>query len=100
MKDGAVVQAGTPEELVLHPATDYVREFTRAVARAKVVKAGSVMSPAGGMTGGPRIAARTSVAEAAPLFRDGTEAVAVTDAGGEIVGRLDRATVVDLMLGG
>ena len=100
MKDGAVVQAGTPEELVLHPATDYVREFTRAVARAKVVKAGSVMSPSGGMTDGPRIAACTSVAEAAPLFRDGTEAIAVTDAGGQVVGRLDRATVVDLMLGG
>ncbi len=100
MKDGAVVQAGTPEELVLHPATDYVREFTRAVARAKVVKVGSVMSPAGGMADGVRVAARTSVAEAAPLFRDGTEAVTVTDAGGQVVGRLDRATVVDLMLGG
>jgi glycine betaine/proline transport system ATP-binding protein len=100
MKDGAVVQAGTPEDLVLHPATDYVREFTRAVARAKVVKAGSVMSPANGVADRPRIAARTSVAEAAPLFRDGTEAVAVTDAEGRVVGQLDRATVVDLMLGG
>jgi glycine betaine/proline transport system ATP-binding protein len=100
MKDGAIVQAGTPEDLVLNPATDYVREFTRAVARAKVVKAGSVMSPANGVADRPRIPARTSVAEAAPLFRDGTEAVAVTDAEGRVVGQLDRVTVVDLMLGG
>ncbi|MGI1664189.1 quaternary amine ABC transporter ATP-binding protein [Palleronia sp. KMU-117] len=100
MKDGAVVQAGTPEDLVLNPATDYVREFTRAVARSKVVKAGSVMSPANGVAERPCIAARTSVAEAAPLFRDGTEAVAVIDAAGRVVGQLDRATVVDLMLGG
>ena len=100
MKDGAVVQTGTPEDLVLNPATDYVREFTRAVARAKVVKAGSVMSPAAGVTERPQIPARTSVAEAAPLFRDGRDAVAVPDADGRVVGRLDRATVVDLMLGG
>jgi glycine betaine/proline transport system ATP-binding protein len=40
MKDGAVIQIGTPEELVMHPATDYVREFTRAVPRAKVVRVG------------------------------------------------------------
>jgi glycine betaine/proline transport system ATP-binding protein len=100
MKDGAVVQSGTPEDLVLNPATDYVREFTRAVARAKVVKAGSVMTAPNGVADRPFIARRTSVAEAAPLFRDGTEAVAVTDADGRVVGQLDRATVVDLMLGG
>jgi glycine betaine/proline transport system ATP-binding protein len=100
MKDGAMVQAGTPEDLVMNPATDYVREFTRNVARSKVVKAGSVMSPANGVAETPRIASRTSVAEAAPLFRDGAEAVAVTDPEGRVVGQLTRATVVDLMLGG
>src|SRR5436190_80671 len=39
MKDGEVIQVGTPEELVLHPATDYVAEFTRDVNRAKVMSA-------------------------------------------------------------
>ncbi len=100
MKDGAVVQAGTPEEIVLAPATDYVREFTRAVPRAKVVRVASVMGPADGAPPGRSVAARSSVAEAAALFRDGTEAVAVTGADGRVVGRLARAAVVDLMLGG
>ncbi|MEZ5869094.1 MAG: glycine betaine/L-proline ABC transporter ATP-binding protein [Defluviimonas denitrificans] len=35
MKDGEIVQQGTPEELVLNPATDYVREFTQAVPKAR-----------------------------------------------------------------
>ena len=39
MKDGEVIQIGTPEELVLNPATDYVAEFTRDVQRAKVMSA-------------------------------------------------------------
>ncbi|MCB1337156.1 MAG: betaine/proline/choline family ABC transporter ATP-binding protein [Maritimibacter sp.] len=100
MKDGAVVQVGTPEDLVLNPVDDYVREFTRAVARSKVVKAGSIMSPADGVASAPSVAERSSVAEAAPLFREGAEAVAVTDAEGRVVGKLDRAAVIDLMLGG
>lgn len=46
MKDGEIIQIGSPEELVLAPATDYVREFTQAIPRARVVSAGAVMSPA------------------------------------------------------
>ncbi|TIU14826.1 MAG: glycine betaine/L-proline ABC transporter ATP-binding protein, partial [Mesorhizobium sp.] len=43
MKDGEVIQIGTPEELVVNPATDYVAEFTRDVDRAKVISARSLM---------------------------------------------------------
>ena len=43
MKDGEVIQIGTPEELVISPATDYVAEFTRDVQRAKVISARSLM---------------------------------------------------------
>jgi glycine betaine/proline transport system ATP-binding protein len=42
MKDGEVVQIGTPEQVVLNPATDYVREFTKDVPRAKVLTAGII----------------------------------------------------------
>jgi glycine betaine/proline transport system ATP-binding protein len=43
MKDGEIVQQGTPEELVLYPVNDYVREFTKDVPRAKVLTAGIIM---------------------------------------------------------
>jgi glycine betaine/proline transport system ATP-binding protein len=97
MKDGAVEQWGSPEDLVLRPATPYVREFTRAVPRAKVVRVGSVMEP--GEAEGPAIAAAQTVAEAAPLLQGGTAMLRVTE-GGRTVGRLRRETVVDLMLAG
>jgi glycine betaine/proline transport system ATP-binding protein len=100
MKDGAIVQAGTAEDIVLNPATDYVREFTGAVPRAKVVRAARVMTPPIGAAPSVTVAARASIADAAPLFRDGTETVGVTDAEGRVVGHLSRATVVDLMLAG
>jgi glycine betaine/proline transport system ATP-binding protein len=100
MKDGIIVQAGTPEEIVLEPADDYVRAFARAVPRAKVVTVGRAMASLDGAAPAKRVAERTSVAEAAPLFADGTETVGVTGADGRLVGQLSRRAVVDLMLGG
>ena len=42
MKDGQVVQVGTPEEILRHPADDYVRNFVRGVDAAAVFKAGDI----------------------------------------------------------
>ncbi|PKM49109.1 MAG: ABC transporter ATP-binding protein [Firmicutes bacterium HGW-Firmicutes-7] len=43
MKDGVIVQIGSPEEILKKPADDYVREFVQGVNRTKVVTAGSIM---------------------------------------------------------
>jgi glycine betaine/proline transport system ATP-binding protein len=42
MRAGEFVQVGTPEEIVLHPADDYVRRFAVEAPRAKVVRAGTI----------------------------------------------------------
>lgn len=45
MKDGAIIQIGTPEEIVLAPADDYVAKFVAGISRLHLVKAHSVMVP-------------------------------------------------------
>lgn len=45
MKDGEIVQTGTPEEIVTAPATPYVADFVRDVSKLKLVLARSIMSP-------------------------------------------------------
>ncbi len=42
MRDGVLVQVGTPEEIVLNPADDYVRRFAVEAPRAKVVRAATI----------------------------------------------------------
>ncbi|WCM91882.1 glycine betaine/L-proline ABC transporter ATP-binding protein ProV [Acidovorax sp. NCPPB 2350] len=42
MKDGHVVQVGTPDEILRNPAGDYVRDFVRGVDAAAVFKAGDI----------------------------------------------------------
>lgn len=100
MKDGAVVQSGTPEELVLSPATDYVAEFTRNVSKAKVVKVASLMKPADAELNGSAINAKATVAEAAPLFAEGKDVLRVQDDAGRTAGALHRSDVVDMMMRG
>ncbi|MEC0089093.1 quaternary amine ABC transporter ATP-binding protein [Paenibacillus macquariensis] len=58
MKDGAVVQIGTPEEILMNPANDYVERFVENVDLSKVLTAAHVMIRAEtiGMDRGPRVA--------------------------------------------
>ncbi len=62
MRDGEIVQIGTPDEILTYPANDYVAHFVKDVDRTRVLTAGSVMEPARAvvnLTGGPRNALRT-----------------------------------------
>ena len=45
MKDGVIVQIGTPEQIVMGPADNYVREFVQGISKLKLVRAHSIMEP-------------------------------------------------------
>ena len=45
LKDGALVQLGKPEEILLNPATDYVEAFVKDVNRARALTVETVMQP-------------------------------------------------------
>jgi len=100
MKDGAIIQIGTPEELVLEPATDYVAEFTRDIPRAKVLSAAAVMEPLGEGPPPPlEVPATAKVETLAARLVDGAEEATVVDAEGRPVGRLTRRAVLDVLVG-
>ena len=45
MKDGVIVQIGTPEDIVTNPADDYVRDFVEGISKLKLVFAHTIMEP-------------------------------------------------------
>ena len=45
LKDGLLVQQGTPDEILLHPADDYVEAFVKDVNRARALTVETVMQP-------------------------------------------------------
>ncbi|WP_119460057.1 betaine/proline/choline family ABC transporter ATP-binding protein [Rhodospirillaceae bacterium SYSU D60014] len=100
MKDGAIIQSGTPEELVMQPATDYVAEFTREVSRAKVLSARSAMEPPvpGARLSGS-VPADAKIQDLARRVIASDGAVAVVDADGRPIGQLTRDAVLDILAG-
>lgn len=58
MKDGSIVQIGTPEEILMNPSNDYVEKFVEDVDLSKVLTAGHVMKRAEAVSveKGPRVA--------------------------------------------
>ncbi|PYF08182.1 glycine betaine/proline transport system ATP-binding protein [Rhodobacter viridis] len=45
MKDGVLVQIGTPEEIVTRPADDYVADFVAGISKLDLVSAARIMQP-------------------------------------------------------
>ncbi|SFO97547.1 quaternary amine ABC transporter ATP-binding protein [Salibacterium halotolerans] len=43
MKDGSIVQIGTPEDILVNPANDYVEKFVEDVDRSKILTAEHIM---------------------------------------------------------
>ncbi|WP_339181144.1 glycine betaine/L-proline ABC transporter ATP-binding protein [Oceanobacillus sp. FSL W7-1293] len=43
MKDGTIVQIGSPEEILMNPANDYVEKFVEDVDRSKILTASHIM---------------------------------------------------------
>jgi glycine betaine/proline transport system ATP-binding protein len=100
MKAGKVIQIGTPEELVLAPADDYVREFTSEIPRAKVLSVRTVMSkPGGDEVRGTDIFPHSSIESIAPEVISRDQAMAVLDDSGKVVGRLEPAHIIPVLAG-
>ena len=100
MKDGIIEQEGTATELIENPLTDYVREFTKDVARDRLLTVATAMrQPAAGETTQGEIKADATLADVAPQVIEAEGPVAVVDEKGETVGVLDRYRLVDAMYG-
>ena len=101
MKDGVIEQIGTPANIILYPATEYVAKFTRDVPREKVLTCENVME-APEETADlsalkvPKTAIIESVAEAV-LNED--KPVAVIDEDGGTVGVLRNKTIIHILFG-
>ena len=100
MRDGAIVQLGTPEDLVGSPADEYVANFTRDIPRSHVLTLRWIMRAptAEDSLDGPHLDVATTVRKAVPVLAAGERPVcAVED--GRVVGIVDRDAVLQAIAG-
>jgi len=107
MRDGKLVQVGTAEDIVMHPADDYVADFVAGISRLKVVHAHAVMQPIddyvaahGPLTdGGPRVAEDETLSNLITRAIDDDDAI-VVEAQGRDVGVITRADLLRTVIEG
>jgi len=99
MKDGLIIQVGTPEQLVINPATNYVKEFTNDILRSKVLTASSIMEKINNKTNNYIKINEKSVVEsfAADLIDNNKNALVVNDENKE-VGIITKEKVIDILI--
>jgi glycine betaine/proline transport system ATP-binding protein len=98
MRDGRFVQVGTPAEVVLEPADEYVANFVRDVPRSHVVPVDAVMAaPSDGPFAG-EVPSGTKVRDAVHLVAHSDLPVRVVG-DGRTVGTIDRVGVLSVIAG-
>ncbi len=91
MRDGEVVQIGTPTQIVLNPVDDYVREFARDIPKGRHMTISEVMEPVGDnpLAGDwPELRTGMSLEDALTQCAATFEAVPVMDGDGKVVGQV------------
>lgn len=101
MKDGIIEQLDTPANIVLNPATEYVRKFTAEVPREKVLKIKSVMDPVGDTSDWSdlQVSEDAIIQTVAEAVLGEQKPVAVIDANNKIVGVVLCSKVVHILFG-
>ena len=95
MKDGVIEQLDTPANIVLNPATEYVRKFTEEVPREKVLKIGDVMEkPNDENLSDFKVSENEIIENVAEKILTQEKTVAVTDENNQIVGTVHPSKII------
>ena len=102
MKDGRIVQIGTPEDIVTKPADDYVKDFVEGISRLKLVFAHSIMEdlssyePAHGedLSASRRVPHDTDLDHLIDIATDSDHPIVVQSDSGVDVGVISKSTLL------
>ena len=99
MRDGEIIQIGTPDEVVGAPADEYVRDFTSEVPKSHVLTLKWVMRPPDGdvAADGPELQANQIVRDAARVVLDHHGPCRVVD-GDKLVGVVDDEDILRVVV--
>ena len=108
MKDGLIVQIGTPEEIVTQPADDYVRDFVEGISKLKLVFARSIMEPIGtyrkahgdDLSAAPRANEGTDLDQLIDIATTTDQPIVIQNDDGKDVGVVSKSTLLKGIQGG
>ena len=105
MKDGRIVQIGTPEDIVTNPADDYVRDFVQDISKLKLVFAHTIMEPiesdaAEKFAQSPRVSKDSDLDHLVDVSITTPHPIVITDAEGRDIGVVSKDRLLRGIQGG
>ena len=100
MKDGIIEQLDTPANIVLNPATEYVRKFTEEVPREKVLLIEDVMDASTNDLGDLKVLKDETIENVAENILTQEKSVAVIDTNNKVVGSINPTKIINTVFGG
>ncbi len=98
LRDGAVIQQGTGQEIVLNPADAYISDFVKEVNRGRVIQVDTVMTEKGKRSK-TSVESGTSLENVAKMFSDtGENTAKVVDADGKAIGGITMKATINAMV--
>ena len=99
MKDGIIEQLDTPANIVLNPATEYVRKFTEEVPREKVLLIEDVMDTSKDNLGNLKVSKDEIIENVAEKILTQEKSVAVVDNNDKIIGSINPNKIINTVFG-
>ena len=88
LRDGAVIQDGNPQDIIMRPADDYISDFIKDINRGRVIKVATLMTKAKRVSG-PKFESTTLLEDVlTTLNKTKTDTGAVIDGKGKVIGKI------------
>ncbi len=100
MKDGLIVQVGTPQEIVLSPANDYVAEFVKEAPRTKIIKVSQLMEESSAASTSEGLSVDMTLEDALSWSAERGGELPVTDESGKTIGVITPERLATALSGG
>lgn len=97
MKDGRIVQCGTPEDIVANPVNDYVGSFVSGVDQTRVIRCGRIAAPSKSSSYAVTVSARNKVADVADTIASTQGPVGVLNEDGSLAGEIDARAILRMV---
>ena len=95
LRDGAVIQQGLPQDIIINPADDYIFDFIKDINRGRVLEVGTLMTPDQSIDG-PNVPVKTVLEDALQMVAN-TEHLSgnVVDGNGATLGTISMHQIID-----
>jgi len=97
LRDGAVIQDGDPQNIIMKPADDYISDFIKDINRGRVIKVSTLMTETA-RASGPKFESSTLLEDVLTTMSEAkTESGAVVNSKGKVIGKITMQDAIQAM---